>query len=119
MWTWVAGFQNFSKPQFNQIGSSGNPGSLYGACGWVTEQNELLLFGGLNHDAFSNNIWKFNGNEWIWIFGPGPQPFGGNYGQLGVTSASNLPPERSYSTCWKKFKNSTEYWMFGGETGSK
>ena len=50
-------------------------------------------------------MWKYDGNNWIWISGSNIIDQQGNYGSLGISSSSNIPGARYYSTSWKDTEN--------------
>ena len=59
-----------------------------------------------------NDLWKYDGNNWIWISGPNIYNQQGNYGQQGISSSSNIPSSRYGSVSW--IDNNNHLWLFGG-----
>ena len=57
-------------------------------------------------------MWKYDGNNWIWISGSNISKQQGNYGQQGISSSSNIPGGRSRSVSW--IDNNNNFWLFGG-----
>ena len=57
-------------------------------------------------------MWKYDGNNWIWISGSNIYNQQGNYAQQGISSSSNIPGARDSSVSWID-KNNT-LWLFGG-----
>ena len=124
-WTWIAGSKNIN--QLGIYGSQGNPspsnnpGSRTNSTTWMDEQGNLWLFGGnglASQPSFFvelSDLWEFSNGQWIWVGGPNTVVDLGNYGQLGVSNASNLPPARSYACGW--VDQSDQLWLFGGSAG--
>ena len=56
-------------------------------------------------------MWKYDGNNWIWISGYKTIYNLGNYGQQGISSSSNIPGARYSSVSWIDNNN---LWLFGG-----
>lgn len=121
-WTWVAGSDQ--QGQLGIYGSGGNasatnnPGSRSNSVTWMDAEGNLWLFGGTgiagtpSYFKELSDLWEFTNGEWIWVNGPDTVVDYGNYGMLGVASASNLPPARSDSGGW--VDKSGNLWLFGG-----
>ena len=56
-------------------------------------------------------MWKYDGDNWIWISGSNIINQQGNYGQPGISS-SNIPGSRYGSVSW--IDNNNHFWLFGG-----
>ena len=56
-------------------------------------------------------MWKYDGNNWIWISGSNFRNQQGNYGQQGISSSSNIPSSRYSSVSWI---DNNHFWLFGG-----
>ena len=56
-------------------------------------------------------MWKYDGNNWIWISGSNIRYQKGNYGQQGIVSY-NEPGSRHRSQSW--VDNNNHFWLFGG-----
>ena len=56
-------------------------------------------------------MWKYDGNNWIWISGSNIKNQQGNYGQQGISNSSNIPGARYGSISWIDNNN---LWLFGG-----
>lgn len=108
------------------------PGGRQGAVAWhlpdpdtanaaVTET--AWVFGGEGNDAAGafrvafNEMWRFDGVNWLFVRGDAGVFSGGSYGGRGLASLASLPPSRSRPTGWAV---GTTLWMFGGavETSS-
>ena len=57
-------------------------------------------------------MWKYDGNNWIWISGSNIRNQLGNYGQQGIPNSSNIPGSRYSSLSW--IDNNYNFWLFGG-----
>ena len=57
-------------------------------------------------------MWKYDGNNWIWISGSNSIYQQGNYGKQGISSSSNIPNSRYSSISW--IDNNNNFWLFGG-----
>ena len=60
---------------------------------------------------YLNDLWKFDGTNWIWISGSDTVVYG-VYGTKGVGSPSNIPGGRQGSISWIDSNNNL--WLFGG-----
>jgi hypothetical protein len=47
-----------------------------------------------------NDLWKFDGNYWMWMSGSDEKDQIGIYGQIGIPDLSNTPSPRSYALGW-------------------
>ena len=122
-WTWVSG-SNGS----NQIGSYGtmgipaptnHPGAREFSVYWTDAAGNFWLFGG---DGFASNatfgklgdLWKYNPltNIWTWMSGFNTVNQNGQYGALGVPSATTIPGCRYGSGSWAD--GNGNLWLFGG-----
>lgn len=115
-WTWVSG-----SVMVNQSGNYGVkgvaspenvPGARAGSVSWIDGDGNLWLFGGNSGASFFNDLWKFDGVNWIWVSGssiPNQPPV---YGQKGVTHPMNVPGARTMSFSW--IDDDNNLWLFGG-----
>jgi hypothetical protein len=124
-WTWIKApnTTNISSVYGTQgVYASGNyPGSR---CAGVLayNNNDLYFFGGYGVNNSSgtsgydaNDLWQFDltTNNWRYLKGTKLQYQLGVYGSLGVSSPSNYPGSREYtSMCVDKNLN---LWLFGGQ----
>jgi hypothetical protein len=120
-WTWVSGSNVVLQPGvYGTLGtaSSANvPGSRYSAVSWTDSSGNLWLFGGFGNDSTGtlsllNDLWKFDGANWIWMGGSQIGNGVGSYGTLGTASASNLASSRGGAVSW--IDASGDLWFFGG-----
>ena len=56
-------------------------------------------------------MWKYDGNNWIWISGSNISNQKGNYGQQGISSSSNIPGARDRSV---SLIDNNNLLLFGG-----
>lgn len=135
-WAWMGGSSAFNcatMPQqychepgvygtLGQPSGANVPGSRYQASGWKDNDGNFWLFGGSGFDSVSdwsylNDLWVFNPstNQWTWTSGSSNVSTGsirGVYGNMGVSSATNVPGLRSSSASWTD-KNGN-LWLWGG-----
>jgi N-acetylneuraminic acid mutarotase len=120
-WTWVSGADTIDQAGSygtKGIASSSNvPGARQYPVSWIDISGSLWLFGGAGSDSTGakgelNDLWKFDGSNWIWVSGADTVDQAGNYGAKGVASPSNVPGSRSDSASW--IDRSGNLWLFGG-----
>ena len=120
MWTWVGGTK-----LGNQTGiygtkgvadSNSMPGARAAASSVTDSNNAFWLFGGNMYDGvnlqYFNDLWKFDGRNWIWISGSDQFDQTGNYGTRGLPAPSNAPGAREYAS--SLIDNQNNFWLFGG-----
>lgn len=124
-WTWIAGdaspnsYGNYSRhceengevEPFSRFENRTAP-SLTGAHIFPAFGGQIATPDG---GGVINDLWYFNTqtNEWTWISGDSTRNSGGNFGALGVSAASNMPPARSGNCTWVDRDNVV--WIFGGQ----
>ncbi len=116
-WTWVAGSKTANQPGAYgaATGTTGTPGSRNGSVSWSDSSGNLWLFGGIGDDSTGttgglNDLWKFNGTNWIWVAGSKTANQAGTYGA--VTGTTGTPGSRDGSVSWTD--SSGNLWLFGG-----
>ncbi len=120
-WIWMGGANTVG--QSGVYGTQGTaatssiPGGRNGAASWVDGTGNLWLLGGLGYDSKGNlgalnDLWEFNSTDktWVWVSGDDTDNSLGDYGTIGVTSASNLPPAVYGVYAWPD--SSGNFWMF-------
>lgn len=121
VWTWVSGgdlIEEKGNYGAQGVASSSNvPGGRFDAATWTDSDDNLWLFGGWGNDANNyhsllNDLWKWDGDNWVWISGSKLSESKGNYGVLGVGDASNQPPCRFSASTWVDLQGNL--WLFGG-----
>jgi N-acetylneuraminic acid mutarotase len=83
----------------------------------MDSSGNLWLFGGYGFDSagnidWLNDLWKYNGTNWMWVSGANTVNQSGSYGTEGVAAAGNIPGAREYSVSWTD--SSGNLWIFGG-----
>jgi N-acetylneuraminic acid mutarotase len=118
-WTWYGGEVPGSYGTLGYSTASNQPGERTSGATWVDANGTLWLFGGLGVDALSSvgalgDLWSLNptNQQWTWVSGPNVSNSTGDYGVLGVASASNYSPGRMYTNVWQD--KSGNVWIFGG-----
>ncbi len=122
-WTWVKGSNLINQPAvYGSIGIpniANTPGARNETqSGWVDNSNDLWMSGGNNSTTafFNNDMWRYHiaTNEWTWMKGPNVPNNVGNYGTMGIETATNMPPARWSYTKWKGSDGSL--YSFAGKT---
>lgn len=116
--TWI--FLGVKTPSYGQrlVPSPSNwPTKRESATTWTDSSNNLYLFGGngLNIEDKQgqlSDLWKFDGQNWIWINGEQGVDVRGNFVDQGKPNPQNRPGSRSLAMAWTTSKN--EVFMFGG-----
>lgn len=120
-WTWISG--ECEKDQPGVYGSKGiaessnQPGGRNGAVSWTDSEGNLWLFGGYGYDRYGaegylNDLWKFDGTNWIWISGDNTHYEIGDYGTRGIAAGTSKPGARGGSVGW--IDSGDNLWLFGG-----
>ncbi len=114
-WTWIKGsnLTNQTGIYAASIGiadSANTPGSRYGSTFWKDSNDNLWLFGGKNTAAgLMNDLWKWDGTNWIWMNAGAASAV---YGTKGVPASINVPGIRYGATGW--VDRSGNVWLLGG-----
>jgi hypothetical protein len=66
-----------------------------------------------------NDLWKFDGNNWMWKSGSSYWNHVGNYGQLGIPDESNVPPSLSINGGLGWTDLNGNLWLYDGKGKSK
>jgi N-acetylneuraminic acid mutarotase len=120
-WTWISG-----APTRNAQGVYGTkgaaaatnePGSRFGALGWVEPSGLVYLFGGTGLDSAAtqgslNDLWAFDGSLWTWVSGSNIANAHGVYGTKKKTARANVAGARTQGARWRGADGSL--WLFGG-----
>jgi hypothetical protein len=119
-WTWVSG--SSSVDQYALYGTKGVaaalnvPGSRYQSISWIDASGNFWLFGGYGCAASGygvlNDLWEFDGTNWIWVSGSDFPDQSGVYGTKGVAGPNNVPGGRECPISW--IDASGNLWLFGG-----
>jgi hypothetical protein len=121
-WTWVSGSnivnQKGSYGTKGTASSANIPGARYGAVSWIDSQGKLWLFGGQGYDSagttlgYLNDLWKYDGTNWTWVFGSKTVNQAGTYYTLGTANSLNVPGARYGAVSW--IESQGKLWFFGG-----
>ncbi|MCW3125197.1 MAG: hypothetical protein JWO03_855, partial [Bacteroidetes bacterium] len=120
-WTWVAGSSSPNNPglysSYCVPGAGATPPSRFenrtaqsNGC-----SNVFWTFGGFDQsESVFDDLWNFNAqtSQWTWVSGSNSLNNLGNYGTLGVGSASTTPPGKGGVCMW--VDNAGTLWMWGG-----
>jgi hypothetical protein len=121
VWTWTTGAdvvnQKGAYGTEGSASSSGTPGARQSGVTWTDKYGNLWLFGGFGYDAngtdsYLNDLWEFNGGDWIWMGGADTANQVGVYGTSGTAALTNIPGARSGAVSWTD--SSGNLWLFGG-----
>jgi N-acetylneuraminic acid mutarotase len=119
LWTWVSGSPGLDAAGVygteGQAASSNVPGGRETATGWIDQNNNLWVYGGImNGGNGYSDLWQFNPstNMWTWESGSQTADLAGVYGTEGTPAPANFPGTRSYSLGWTD--SSGNLWLFGG-----
>jgi len=120
-WTWVSGYNSGNQPGVygtkGEASTSNLPGGRSYAVSWIDSNGYFWLFGGWGYDSVGNlgvlnDLWKFDGMNWIWVSGADIVDQAGVYGTKGTAAASNVPAARSHAVSWTD--KSGNFWLFSG-----
>ncbi len=120
-WTWLKG--DTIRNQWGSFGTKGivsatnKPSSRQGAASFIDTAGNFWLFGGLGYNSIGgakrlNDLWKYDGTNWVWVSGSNLGDEAGVYGTLGVPDTLNYPGSRQYPLTWTD--NQGNFWLFGG-----
>lgn len=120
-WTWVKGANTVNaKGIYGTQGSpapASTPGARYGSASWIDGGGHLWLFAGYGYDGNGtagalNDLWKFDGTNWIWVGGGKTVNVGGVYCCMGIADPSNAPGARDNVVSVRDAAGNL--WLFGG-----
>ncbi|MGB0430747.1 MAG: BspA family leucine-rich repeat surface protein, partial [Bacteroidia bacterium] len=101
-WTWLGGDTVKNQSSFHGklgVASAKNSiGARSEASGFTDCEGNLWLFGGGDNSGKTyNDLWKWDGNNWIWMAGDSTTNSNGKFGSKGVFSTANWPGARRLS----------------------
>lgn len=124
-WTWMGGTSSV-----NQSGVYGDlcdtslldfPTSKYEIRACWPDSCGFFFFGGFTDDVADfdqsyNDLWYYDVdyNRFTWVSGTNIPNHPGNYGRIGISAATNLPPARGGALAFKD--KQARLWLFGGGT---
>lgn len=122
MWTWLSGSQtpnDAGQYGVQCVPSTSNypPSRFENKQAWVDECGNLWHFGGFTYLSGTgqlSDLWRYkpSTNEWTWVNGPQYKNTQVQFGQQGVPSPSNKPPNNYGSAGWQDANG--QFWMYGG-----
>lgn len=127
-WTWVSGVDIANRRGvYGKKGladASNMPGARQAGVSWVDSSDNLWLFGGCgygsNGDGALNDLWKFDGANWVWVSGSDKVDQSGVYGSKGMANSANVHGSRAGCVSWTDSNDTL--WLYGGsgydETGN-
>lgn len=116
-WTWMKGSSsNNGSAVYGLNGEAATlytPGGRQQAASWVDSANGLWLFGGSGSAigttaTYFNDLWKFDGTNWIYAAGSSTTNQSGKYGSDGTYA----PGSRASAVSWTD--SDSKLWLFGG-----
>lgn len=121
LWIWESGAKQGSYSNYGTLGvpdTANEPPKRLMATNWTDSQGRFWMFGGKPDIASSqpyNDLWMYDPSTQIWTWMHGSDTLGGsgNYGTLGIASASNVPGSREKAISWVDATG--QLWMFGGQ----
>lgn len=120
-WAWVSGVNGLNQAGSYGVqgvaSSSNQPGARTASVSWQDASGHFWLFGGKGYDnggAFGklNDLWRWDGTNWVWISGSNSINQAGTYGTLNTAAAANIPGARINAVGW--IDSSGDFWLFGG-----
>lgn len=119
-WTWIGGTEIVNKRGVygkKGVADTANvPGARQSASCWIDSNDNLWLFGGVgcnsNSDGLLNDLWKFDGINWIWVSGPDKVDQLPVYGTKGIADSANTPGTGAGGVSW--IDSEDNLWLFGG-----
>jgi len=115
-WTWMAGSSSSGQAgtygTLGQASAVNTPGARYGASYWTDAQGNFWLLGGYNGTNYWNDLWKFNGTDWIWEGGSNVGSGAATWGTEGTPASTNIPGNRYLGANWTDSNGS--FWIYGG-----
>ncbi len=120
-WAWISGTnvsnQNGVYGTKGTADSGNSPGSRTLQAFFSTGTGVYWLYGGEGYDGggswgYLNDLWKFDGTNWVWMSGSDSINQSGSYGTKGTADAANRPGARGTALCGSL--SSGSFWLFGG-----
>ncbi len=104
-WTYIKGSMTLSSSgTYGTLGVAAinnTPGGRDGGNSW-TFNNKLYFMGGEGSLGAYNDLWSFDifTNNWTWLKGSSTINPLANFGSIGVSSSTNVPAAKKYSSTW-------------------
>lgn len=125
-WAWMSGSSAaLPQPVYGPIcmpEPANDPGKRLLSPTWQTPDGRMWSFGVVSNSGnpgqnfTRSDLWTFCPStlEWTWVHGPTSINPAGNWGTLGVSAPSNLPPGRDNGSWWTAPNG--DLYLFGGAT---
>lgn len=112
LWNWVAGPFQLGATNENSFLQSKpyRPGGRSEMHTWLGSDDSLWIFGGWEQFGGLNQVWNYQNGEWTVV--ETELPSIGVYGERGVASNRNNPPECKGGAYWQDSKGNV--YIFGG-----
>ncbi|MBK6403598.1 MAG: hypothetical protein IPF66_00330 [Holophagales bacterium] len=119
-WSWMGGSSGVNQPGVYGTKGIANPANVPGgrrnASANVSPDGTILLFGGygqsVSGSGYLNDLWRWDGAEWIWVNGSDVPNQPGVYGTRGVPAPENVPGAREGSVAW--MDGTGRFFLLGG-----
>jgi len=118
-WAWMSGATTTNQTGvYGTKGASNAPGAREGSVSWTDASGDRWLFGGYGFDStgplgYLNDLWKFDGANWIWVSGAFSRNQAGQYPADHTTcDGGAVPGSRKNAVSWTD--SSGNLWLFGG-----
>ncbi len=119
-WSWMGGSSGVNQPGVYGTKGIANPANVPGgrrnASANVGPDGTILLFGGygqsVSGSGYLNDLWRWDGAEWIWVNGSDVPNQPGVYGTRGVPAPENVPGAREGSVAW--MDGTGRFFLLGG-----
>ncbi len=116
LWTWVSGSKTGNQGTTYGVSTNtvGTLGGREAGVSWTDSAGNFWFFGGDGYDSSANygvfnDLWKFNGTNWIWFAGSNATNQPGTYTSIGSTGT---PGARVQAVSW--IDTAGNLWLFGG-----
>ncbi len=118
-WKWIKGsylaFVGASVYGTKGLANASNtPGPREFGVSW-TSLNNLWLFGGVDNTSFDHNdLWRFDGKEWAWMYGADTPDQQGIYGAHEGVVSSSIAPGARHGAAASLGTDGNNLWLWGG-----
>ena len=120
-WTWMHGADSFYGrgvyPKKGVVDPNAVPGSRTFPVAWTDTTGSVYIFGGQGYATSNriitlNDLWKWDGKQWIWLKGDKSDDGLSHYGIQNVPNKLNTPPPKVNFYYWKDDQDN--FWVYGG-----
>ena len=116
-WTWMAGSSTANSP--GSYGTKGvgipsnEPPGRARSASWVDRSGRFWVFGGEPGTGLLNDLWRYDGVNWMWMSGSSAVDEPGVHGTLGTPDPGNVPGARTGAVSW--VDDFSSLWLLGGD----